>query len=768
MRASLLLLVLAVPLAAQADDPAGLPNELGREYGFLGLHVSRFNDGLSGLVAGDLDGDGVADLAVINNARGRIELLLRRREGEPAMAGSAADPERVNELADEGYFRRESYAVEEKVGSLALQDMDGDGRAELVLCGDSGRLTLAWPGLRGDEPRSRRVRLPGDTGGALVRAGDVDGDGRPDVVVCARQAAWVLLQAADGSLAEPLVLPHATSEPDGFELLDLDGDRVPDLLFSRTESEWPLRWRLGRGGGRFGEERSLRLAPLRAWVAGDADRDGRAEVAAVRRQSGRVTLLRFGADGAVAGEDGRVALGVVPLDDIKDEDARGFLLDDLDGDGVTDLIVAEPSAARLAIYRGASGTPHVHPSLLGASHPRRMATPEGPCLVVAAPAEGALGISPLGAGGEPAFPRALPLPPVPGAEGSPELLALDVGPEAAGGADAIWVVVGAGKGRARQHALVRLAAQGAELGRTPLKDLKTDPRDLLLADLDRDGRTDALLCLPTELPRLLLAGADGFREVDVAQQPGLGLLKGLAREALDWADVDGDGARELLVPGPSFVRAIHLDAQGRPQVVLQLNLPDPGAQAACVAAADVDGDGRPEVLLAERSQKLLYALRAGPGGDTQVLWKADLPDFLPRGLRAGGRAAPLLLLAPDRVGRLAAAGGDATFLPDLEFEVPVKDAFVNDLCLGDVNGDDRTDLVLTETRRHQVVVARTGPSSIDFALRFPVYDERLFEQGRGGQEPRELALADVTGDGLADLALLVHDRLILYPQEPAP
>jgi hypothetical protein len=51
-------------------------------------------------------------------------------------------------------------------------------------------------------------------------------------------------------------------------------------------------------------------------------------------------------------------------------------------------------------------------------------------------------------------------------------------------------------------------------------------------------------------------------------------------------------------------------------------------------------------------------------------------------------------------------------------------------------------------------------------LQFPIYEESIFERdGGGGKEPRELALADVTGDGKLDVAILVHDRILVYPQE---
>jgi len=771
LRCAATLALLALPLPAQLIDAAGLPNELGRSYGFSGLQVSRFNDGLTGLVAGDLDGDGGDDLALINNARSRIELLLRPRAGEAVGDGTTPDPGRVNELADESWWRRESVAIEEKVGSLELFDLDGDGRCEVLFTGDSGRLTLAWHGVRGGQARSVQLRLPGDAGAAHVAAGDVDGDGRPDALVCGKHETWIFRQQADGSFAEPQSVPLATDEPDSLELLDLDGDRRLDLLLARYESEWPLRWRLGLGAGRFGEERAAHLQPLRACRFGDADGDGRPEALAVRRQSGRVTLLRWRAPEA-AGGTSLPAPAVVPFEPVKDAEKRDVLLADLDGDGADDLLAAEPGAARLLLFRGAQGAPAVFPALLGAGDPRVLHLPGGGRrLVLAAPDEGAIGLCELSADGSPSFPRALPLPPVgEGGEGSaPELLALDVAPVAPGEADAIWALLAAGKGRARTYALVRLDAEGRVLSSAKVENVKTDPKDLLVADLDRDGRNDALLCLPTELPKILLGLAEGgWRDLNLAQSPGLGLLKGVERDALWWGDVDGDGAPELLAPGPNFARAFHLDAAGVPVVAGQYNLPDPAAQVACVAAADVDGDGRPEIVLADRAEKALLVLRRD--GDAAVLAaRAELGELVPRGLRvARGSPARLVLLAADRFGLLAGRTADATFLPDLDFEVPVKDAYVNDLGIADVNGDGVTDLVMTETHRHELVIARVRPEALDFALRFPVYDERLFESGRSGQEPREVVLAELTGDGLVDVAILVHDRLIVYPQEAPP
>jgi hypothetical protein len=57
--------------------------------------------------------------------------------------------------------------------------------------------------------------------------------------------------------------------------------------------------------------------------------------------------------------------------------------------------------------------------------------------------------------------------------------------------------------------------------------------------------------------------------------------------------------------------------------------------------------------------------------------------------------------------------------------------------------------------------------------RFKVFEEPRaaedsdFNEGRrrGGGQPQAAVIGDVTGDGRNDLVLLVHDRIVIYPQE---
>ncbi|MCU6550970.1 FG-GAP repeat domain-containing protein, partial [Klebsiella pneumoniae] len=86
----------------------------------------------------------------------------------------------------------------------------------------------------------------------------------------------------------------------------------------------------------------------------------------------------------------------------------------------------------------------------------------------------------------------------------------------------------------------------------------------------------------------------------------------------------------------------------------------------------------------------------------------------------------------------------------------------------DLNGDRRPDLVAIDPDRHVVeVLTATEAGEWRSRLHFQVFETDEHYQGRKGQpqEPRETVVADVTGDGKNDLVLLVHDRVLIYPQK---
>ena len=107
---------------------------------------------------------------------------------------------------------------------------------------------------------------------------------------------------------------------------------------------------------------------------------------------------------------------------------------------------------------------------------------------------------------------------------------------------------------------------------------------------------------------------------------------------------------------------------------------------------------------------------------------------------------------------------------DLEkdgYETPIKDGLLRDLVSGDLNQDGRKDLVFLETaKNHLDLVLFQPPGKLIPSTRWPVFEARSF-RGRANDttEPREALIVDLTGDGKNDLAIIVHDRILVYPQD---
>jgi hypothetical protein len=101
------------------------------------------------------------------------------------------------------------------------------------------------------------------------------------------------------------------------------------------------------------------------------------------------------------------------------------------------------------------------------------------------------------------------------------------------------------------------------------------------------------------------------------------------------------------------------------------------------------------------------------------------------------------------------------------YETPIKNGFLTDVVSGDLNNDGRKDLVYLETARNYLdLVIFSADHKLIPANRWQVFEERTFRSRRTDlPEPREAAVADVTGDHKNDLIVLVHDRILVYPQE---
>jgi hypothetical protein len=112
--------------------------------------------------------------------------------------------------------------------------------------------------------------------------------------------------------------------------------------------------------------------------------------------------------------------------------------------------------------------------------------------------------------------------------------------------------------------------------------------------------------------------------------------------------------------------------------------------------------------------------------------------------------------------------GDAWNFTTLDgYDTLVKDGYLNDVVAGDLTGTGRKDLVFMETAKNYLdLVFFNAQHKLVPGNRWQVFEQHTFRGAANAlPEPREAAVADVTGHKKNDLVVLVHDRILVYPQE---
>ena len=178
-------------------------------FGFTGPGVFRIDSQISQLRVGDLDGDGLNDLVVANNARSKINLLYNQT-GKTNLITIVTGKREINELPSDARFHIESIASEKRISALVLADLNSDTRPDLAYFGDPKELVVLYnEGTNSWSAPKRTIIDDGLLTPNGLCTGDINGDGRHDLVLLAENCVYAFLQSADGQLAEPQKLPFS-------------------------------------------------------------------------------------------------------------------------------------------------------------------------------------------------------------------------------------------------------------------------------------------------------------------------------------------------------------------------------------------------------------------------------------------------------------------------------------------------------------------------------------------------------------------------------
>lgn len=771
-------IVAAGPAAALAEET---PN-LARYFGFEAARPIVIDKNAGPFLVADFNRDGLNDLAIVNNSKSRIELHLQR--ATPLSEDELPALVSPNELAPSRYFERKNVSVAHHVGALAAFDLNHDRRIDLVYAGRPGEIVVLTQTEDGDFERAgrRRERALSTTRQGLIIA-DVMGDRAPEIIALVGGRLHVY-PYSNGVFGEPVQLGSGAADDQLVAVMaeDFNGDSLMDLIAVAPEHALPLRMWLQRsnagshGARELGAEWRFEMPALRDVTPLRFPDRQAASIAVIERASRRLAFYDLAApndDTSNLAAETRPERRAWPG---ASDRARPYAAADLDDGRLTDLIVLDPAGNATLVYR--------QRPVEGLGAPARFSTLKNPTALavgqwdddaplevfVLSEDEQTVGVCQF-VDGELDFPQPIRL-------ATSGATPLAIGAVRFADGPGLAVVV-----RERRDYALELHTPNGEPTSIVLDNLRRAPGAILAADVSGDGHDDLMLLTPNEPMTLILSDESGRPTKALTNQsmPHFGLVQAAGPNNTALLDVDGDGAWELLIADQNFVRACTYDVDSGWRVLQQVSSTDAQASLSGLAVFDSVEAARllraPGAIIAAAdsgSGAILLIGEKEKGDGWSLLHRIDIAGQRPAALAPGsfsGRGAPELL-SPDATGfsLIKLTGGGASLQSFEAWRADNENRIEHEIAVGDVNSDGYVDLICLDARQQMCQIFTFSASRrLHFATEFKVFETRLFEGGDSATyEPSSAVIADLTGDGADDLALLVHDRVMIYPQMTQP
>jgi hypothetical protein len=666
-----------------------------------------------GLSCVDINGDERKDVAIINGVERAIDVFYQTDGLKVVSRPNGKLTEPLNVLTR---FDKSRIALASAPSDFIFGDFDGDGNLDLAYTSTREGLVFMQRTARGDwSVRKRMSDVKATAFTHQMWFGPLTPKGPKYLLVLAEGE---LLQI-DSSLE--IVARYGNVRKDAYYLsaTDVNSDGLSDIAYEYA-SDVGLAYRLQTAAGRFDAEHILSYdADNNAFFgyAGDEFYFFGGTTSTVESREVVADPLSIGREICSASADVSNAIWA-----------------DMDGDGTPEVLAVDDDRAQLCVWKQTNGVLSLlssSPTLKGVSS--LVALPNGKVAVFSSE-EKSVGVSSFDAKeGVLSFPALLEVP------GEPVGLV--------GVAGRAWVIERSGDA----YAARAIEAEGVARTGLRLDGIKRAP-DSFAAYGEGSGNLLLVAYQGRDEAQLFSLSEKAARPVKISQTLSRANFAGLDPSKVAWAEVSGKGS--LLVSQKVALRVFAFDGES-------INLTDQTLPVVGDASLRLpfgcdgklwayDGHGKRWVSFV-RSDREQYefgasyeALPFDPG-----LVLVGTNSFI----AAGGQS--LGIYTPSKIGE--------KFKTTQRFESNIDIDGYNMASLEDLAPDGKFALLFNQPKR---ILEMVRVSDMKSLANFTLYDIDPHYSGRKGEsvEPREIIADDVTGDGRADLIMLMHNKLAVYPR----
>lgn len=294
----------------------GQPSTAGEVRIFLGQPDGTLKVGQSystgtyprSVIAGDFNGDGKLDLAVFNIGDSTISMYMGNGDGT--------------------FSSPVTFSVAGYPWKIIAADFNGDGKLDLAC---PGTQTISILLGNGDGTFQPALEYATDEDPLRLAAADVNGDGKMDLVVQGPNNVYVWLGNGDGSFQTPIQIPGLLFAS-AFAFGDFNRDGKLDIAVLGFQNSVTIL--LGNGDGTFQQGAQYSTSqqfPPGSIIAADFNQDGKLDIAFSFASSNAVSVLLGNGDGTFQTR-ADYGVGSGPVD---------IAVADVNGDGHLDLVAAD-------------------------------------------------------------------------------------------------------------------------------------------------------------------------------------------------------------------------------------------------------------------------------------------------------------------------------------------------------------------------------------------------------------------------------------------
>ncbi|MCK4762391.1 MAG: VCBS repeat-containing protein [Candidatus Aminicenantes bacterium] len=706
-----------------------------RDFGFGAMEIFDFSDHTTDLEVYDIDNDGLDDILFLNNKVSRLEILTRRKNGSVSEEGGF--PPLKERFNDKG-FVLDNWVISFRVGNI-----NRDKKPDIVTLSEQKGVQVYFQQAKGlfSEPVSFYIKDPAKLKGFDIK--DLNGDNRVDVLVFRQENAEILWNNGRGEFKTRSTIDFSDYGCMGALGTDINRDKIPDLLFYFPKEKLSLRTRLGMGEGEFGWEQALPLPGNHVVETLDINGKKGCQLGLLLRSGLVFRLYDFVSR---AGKPLFTAAEAVPrrlpLKGISRRSSPTYLTADIDGDGFDDFCVAAPLLSQLHLYKGgASGlsySPLVIDSLGGISHIAQ--TGDGDILVFSETEKAVALHKNKNLTVFPTFLKAAGEPLAAAAAGAATIFALYKDKDSKISLD-LFDARTPGAGPAATHKL----------------SIRSAPRALKVFPLPGDRHWGVLLFMPYDKPllyrlqqgKMTPLSAEFFRPLGSNLEPRAVTVVGTEKQ------------QELLVIEGNVAR-IYRWRQDRFVVAEQLN---PRVESARLTAGCRLSTGEPGYLLYDENGQDVY--RFLPASSSKIT-RLHIQDG------AADLAGLASLRLKDKWGILFVGQSQLQWLrseaPELQLEnlgeyiSRAEKPNLWNLYSVSLGSPGRPMAALLDANNGSIELVGRKNGKLVEELVFKVFIEPGFNERRSENiyEPHDVESGDFNGDKIQDLAILVHNKLLIY------